>query len=310
MQILSGIQEIGPFAGGVVSIGNFDGVHRGHRVMLKELVRLAEKLNVPAVAITFDPPPVALIAPQRVPPRLTTSERKAELMSELGVDALLVYRTNREFLNLSPAEFFQQVVLDQLQAKGLVEGENFCFGKNRAGNSQLLGEFCQEHQLELKIVSPVLNEGEVISSTGIRYALAQGDFAKGVNWLGKAYGLTGTVVSGAKRGRILGFPTANLDGISTLIPQEGIYAGLSWFDGKPVGAAVHIGKIPTFDDDSVRVEVYLLDFEADLYGQSVSVDLFARIREIKRFDSSESLKLQLQQDVEQVRNLVETRLAE
>lgn len=309
MRIVTDIQQIPEIAGGVVSIGNFDGVHRGHQAMLATLVRMARELQVPAVAMTFDPPPVALIAPGAVPPRLNTVQRKAELMQQLGIDALLVYPTTREFLSLTAAEFFTQIVLRQLAARGLVEGENFCFGKNRAGTSRELQTYCEQQGLRLEILSAVTWQGETISSTRIRQLITAGELDRAVDFLGHPYRLTGTVISGARRGRDLGFPTANLEEIPTLVPAAGVYAGICYREGQAIPAAVHVGTNPTFKEAQQKIEVHLIDHQADLYGQTLSVDLLARCRDVRPFPDSQTLQQQLRQDIDHIRTLIHSKLS-
>jgi len=275
--------------------------------MLSALVAQAGKLNGPSLAMTFDPPPVALISPEKVPPRLSTVERKAELMAKLGVDALLVYPTNRAFLGLTADEFFQQIVLEQLQARGLVEGENFCFGRNRSGTADVLRSYCEQSGLELQIVPPVTAGEVMISSTRIRDSIRNGRVDEAVDLLGHPYQLTGRVVSGAQRGRQLGFPTANLSEVKTLIPAPGVYAGSCNVSGVRLAAAVNIGPNPTFAEQEHKIEIHLIGHNGDLYGQELSVDLFAACRSIQQFDSAESLKLQLEKDIRHIRGLFQQR---
>ncbi|MCA8988357.1 MAG: riboflavin biosynthesis protein RibF [Planctomycetaceae bacterium] len=297
MQIVTDLTSFAPFCGGVVSIGNFDGVHRGHQQILKRLVSRAREKNVPAVAMTFDPPPVALIAPQRVPPRLSTVARKAELMSWLDVDCLLVYPTTREFLSLTAQQFFEQVIGSQLQSCGLVEGPNFFFGKNRSGNIDLLASMTATAGLDFEVVPAQLDEGETISSSGIRQMIAGGQFDRAVSWLGHPYRLTGIVSPGAARGTGIGFPTANLNEILTLVPHPGVYAATTTIEGKSYPAAVHIGGNPTFAEESTKVEVHVIGFQGDLYGRELSIDLTCHLRQVQRFSSVEALQEQLQKDI-------------
>lgn len=304
MQVIRSLDHDFPCRGGVVSIGNFDGVHRGHQAMLRKLVSLAHQRDVPATAMTFDPPPVALIAPEKVPPRLSTVERKAELMEKLGVDCLLVYPTNREFLNLSPEAFFQKIVLQELQACGLVEGPNFFFGKDRSGDVRLLEQMAREEKLAFEVVPAVESDTGVISSSLIRRLIANGEVEEAVTLLGHPYRMTGRVEPGASRGNELGFPTANLGEVETLIPSAGVYAGIARIGGERYAAALNIGSNPTFADEDFKLEVHLLDFERNLYGQELSVDFLASVREIRKFDSPEDLQKQVQQDVTKVRQIV------
>src|SRR5262245_29756639 len=238
MKILREFDEPGAYRGGFVSIGNFDGVHRGHRRMIASLTRRAGLAGVPALVFTFDPHPIALLRPHQAPPPLTTTARKLELLAECRVDGVLVYPTDQALLRLTPREFFDQIVVGKLQAAGLVEGPNFFFGRDRTGTIDTLSEFCASAGLSLEVVPPVAVGGRLVSSTEIRRLIADGHVAQAAELLGSAYGVTGTVVRGAERGRTLGFPTANLEGIRTVLPCDGVYAG--WAQ---IGAASHVAAI-------------------------------------------------------------------
>lgn len=303
MIVLEGFDEPASCRGGILAIGNFDGVHRGHQKMLSVLVERAKTHRVPAIVFTFDPPPVKLLRPEAVPPRLTTLETKRELIEGQGVDCLIAYRTNQKLLDLTPEEFFEQIVIRHLDARGLVEGPNFHFGKDRRGDVHRLAELCQAHGRELNIVEPELSGAEIISSSAIRKLVADGDLDRAVAMLGHPYRLEGRVIAGEKRGRQLGFPTANLGEIETLIPGDGVYAGWGWVEETPHAAAIHIGPNPTFEGKDKKVEAHLLDFSRDLYGETLKIDLVQRIRETKAFPSIETLKLQIENDLAQVRRL-------
>lgn len=307
MELFREFAGIERYRGGVVAIGNFDGVHRGHQQMIATLVSLAQAEGVPSVVLTFDPHPIALLAPGRVPPSLSTLPRKAELLGQCGVDAVIAYPTDLELLNLSPEGFFEQIVCERLNARGLVEGPNFCFGKDRAGDVDTLRLLCEQHGLRLTIVEAVAGDGgAIVSSSGIRRAIADGQLAEAVRLLGHPYRLTGVVETGARRGRQLGFPTANLTGISTLLPRDGVYAGRCSVGGQMYASAVHVGANPTFGEADRKLEVHLLDFSDDLYGTTLSVDLIDRVRDTMRFDDADRLKEQLQKDVATIRQLAAT----
>ncbi len=291
--------------GGVVSIGNFDGVHRGHAALLDGTKALADQIGGPSVAVILDPHPAAILRPDKAPPKLTWIERRAELMSPLGVDALIVCETTREFLNLTAKEFFDLLVVGQLDAEGMVEGPNFFFGRDRGGDVKVLAELCGRHGIELQIADPTESGSQMISSTRIRRLLQEGLIADATELLGSNYRLRGTVATGAKRGREIGFPTANLTEIDVVVPAIGVYAGVATDGGKPHQAAIHIGPNPTFDDDQqVKVEIHLIDFDGDLYGHTLMVDFVARVRDIARFDSPENLVAQLNRDMESVRSIL------
>lgn len=304
MQIITQLDQIASFQGGMLSIGNFDGVHRGHQAMLRELKDQAHKRNVQSVAMTFDPPPVALIAPDRVPPRLSTIARKAELIAEIGIDCLFVYPTSSNFLKLTAQQFFDQIIIQQLKAVGMVEGENFFFGAQRQGNVDLLKQLTLQQEISLRVISEVTASGKMISSTRIRNLISVGEIDEAVQCLGHPYRLSGTVVSGEKRGRELGFPTANLAGIETLIPAEGVYAGSCNHNGHRYPAAINIGGNPTFHSEERKIEVHLVGLDEDLYQQQLSVDLLARCRDIKQFKNRTELQEQLKRDIQTVEQII------
>ncbi len=301
MRLVRGIDDIEICRGGYASIGNFDGVHRGHQAMLNVLTGLARSNRVPAVAVTFDPHPIALLRPEATPPPLTTIEYRAELLGRYGVDVIVVLPTDRQLLALTAEEFFDSVIRSQLRAKGLVEGPNFFFGRNRAGNVTLLRSLCTANNLSFDVVPPVTVDEQLVSSSVIRSLIEAGDIAHTVRLLGHPYRVQGRVGRGAERGRTLSFPTANLTDVATLCPANGVYAAWALVDSRRHSAAVHVGPNPTFGEAARKVEVHLLDFDGDLYGQSLDVDFLDRIRDVKRFESVDDLKAQLARDVAAVR---------
>ncbi len=290
------------FRGGVISIGNFDGVHRGHAALLTELRQCACAVQGPAVAVTFDPPPLRLLHPERFQPALTTLETRAELMRAGGADQVLILRTTAALLHLSAMEFFQQVVRGHLQARGLVEGENFGFGHNREGNVETLRTLCQPTGLSLSIVPPVLTpDGTAISSSRVRTALLRGDMREAADLLGRPYRVSGSVAQGQRRGQTLGFPTANLETVPVLIPGDGVYAVRVPLDSRTWPGAANIGPNPTFGEQARKVEVHLIGFHGDLYGRTLTVDFLARLRDTRPFSGPDQLIEQLRRDVEQAR---------
>ncbi len=289
---------------GVVSIGNFDGVHIGHGTLLRKVDELAKSIDGPSVVIVFDPHPAAILRPEHIPPRLTWIQRRAELLQRHGIDFLLVCKTTKELLNLQAEDFFQWLIVDQLGAKGIVEGPNFFFGKGRGGNVDTLRKLCEQNSIECQIVEPKGGDGgDMISSTRIRQSLADGNLDQANQWLTTPYRIRGIVTKGDQRGRTIGFPTANLNQIDVVVPRDGVYGGIVPIDGKPHQAAIHIGPNPTFSDNQTqKVEVHLLDFDGDLYGQTLLVDFVTRVRDIARFDSVEKLQEQLDRDIATIRN--------
>lgn len=287
-----------------LSIGNFDGVHLGHRSILSRLVELAQSNNCQSVVLTFEPHPIQLLRPEFAPPRLTSLREKSDLILATGVDNVVVYPTDEALLNLTAEEFFQQIVVDHFQAQGLVEGPNFFFGKNRAGNVQSLAELCDTHEMSLNILSPLENSGEMTSSSAIRRAIENGEMRTARNQLGRAYSISGKVIQGDQRGRTIGFPTANLSDVETLIPADGVYAARVKLADKTYSAAVNIGPNPTFGIESKKIEAHLLNFNGDLYGTTLQLEFIQQIRSIQSFNSAEQLKQQINQDLLKVSEIL------
>lgn len=303
MKLLHGFDDPSAYHGAYVSIGNFDGVHRGHRTMIARLIERARQDDVPAVVLTFAPHPIEILRPQFAPPPLTTLERKAQLLGECGVDCVIAYPTDRALLQLTPAEFFQSILLDTLHARGMVEGENFFYGRDRAGNVETLRAACDAAGLSLDVITPVRVGTRVVSSSVIRGLVAEGDVAEAANLLGANYRLRGRVTTGAARGRTIGFPTANLIDVVTEFPRDGVYAGRAHVQNQAYRAAINIGPNPTFAEHQRKFEVHLLDFQGDLYGQVLDIEFITRLRDTRAFSTVHDLIAQLQLDIGQVRTL-------
>ncbi len=289
--------------GGAITIGNFDGVHRGHAVIVDQLKRFASDLSGPAIVFTFDPHPVRILRPEQTPPPLTWTNRKADLLAELGVDAVFAYPTDLDLLQLTYREFFDRIIVQQLGAKAMVEGPNFFFGKGREGNIENLAELCTSSSIQLEIVKPLVETDEFISSSRIRNLIRQGDVDTAREMLTRPYRIRGMVTHGAARGTTIGFPTANLDAIDTLIPAMGVYAGRTYVRGRSHWSAIHIGPNPTFGEELPKVESHLLEFEGSIYGEAIEVDFVSRIRDIQQFESVDQLTDQLKLDVDATRDL-------
>jgi riboflavin kinase / FMN adenylyltransferase len=292
------------FRHSAVAIGNFDGVHVGHARIIERLIRQSRRLGDPAVVLTFDPPPARLLHPQAAPPPLTWTDRKVELLGELGIDFTIAYPTDLALLQLSAREFFDRIVRGRLDARAMVEGENFFFGHGREGNVEMLRQFCTETGVELEIVEPVAVDGQIVSSSRIRGLVAEGRMELVRRMLTRPYRIRGTVVRGAGRGAGLGFPTANLDSVLTLLPAEGIYAGRAWADGALWPAAISLGPNPTFNEGSRKIEVHLIGYRGLLYGRAIEVDFLARLREVVRFESVDQLIAQMDRDIATVQQVV------
>jgi riboflavin kinase/FMN adenylyltransferase len=296
----------------VVTIGEFDGVHRGHQRIVARAAELGRELGLPVVAITFDPHPDEVIRPGSHPPLLSSVRRRAALFAGLGVDALWVVPFTLEFSRVDPDEFVRTVLVEKLHASAVVVGEDFRFGHRARGDVQLLDRLGEKYDYTAEGL-PLLVLGDVtISSTAIRALLAAGDVAEAARLLGRPHRVEGVVVRGHQRGRQLGFPTANVESPPhTAIPADGIYAGwLATLDetGAETNrwpAAISIGTNPTFDGQARTVEAYALDrTDLDLYGLHAAIDFATRLRGTQRFDSIEALVEQMRLDVDEARALL------
>lgn len=287
-----------------MSIGNFDGVHRGHARLVERLRARADEVGGPAVVFTFDPHPVRLLRPAECPPPLTWLERKAELLAGLGVDHVVAYPTDEALLRLSARDFFTLLLRDTLAARALVEGPNFFFGHNREGDVQLLEHLAHEAGMSLDVVEPSSDGGALISSSRIRRLIGhEGQVAAAAGMLTAPYRIRGIVTHGAGRGAALGFPTANLEGVDTLLPAHGVYAGVGRAMGRTEPealwpAAINIGPNPTFHDAAAKLEVHLIGCHEAIYGRPLEVDFLDRLREVRTFDSPQELVARVRRDVE------------
>jgi riboflavin kinase/FMN adenylyltransferase len=293
----------GDCRGGMVSIGNFDGVHRGHAALIAELRRQARADNVQAIALTFDPHPLELLRPGQAPPLLTAPEDRSRLLHELGADHVLVLRVTPEMLALRATEFFARVIQDHLATRALIEGANFGFGRGREGDIETLKRLCEPAGIRLTVVPPVVLDGIEVSSSRVRSLLTDGAVREAATLLGRPYRLHGTVGSGQRRGQNLGFPTANLEHLLTLAPGDGVYAVRVPYRGEIWPGAANVGPNPTFGENARKVEVHLIGFQGDLYGQPLAVDFVARLRDTRSFAGIEELVAQLGRDIEEAREI-------
>jgi riboflavin kinase/FMN adenylyltransferase len=312
VQRWQGLGEVpGDWGRSAVTIGVFDGVHRGHHRIVARAAEVAATDRLPLVVVTFDPHPDEVIRPGSHPPLLCTLRRRAQLLSELGADAVCVLEFTLDFSRLSPDEFVHAVLADRLHARRVVVGENFRFGHRAAGDVALLAELGEKYDFAAEGVPLLTEDGIRISSSLIRDRLAAGDVAGAAHYLGRPHRVEGTVVRGAQRGRTLGIPTANLETPPyPAIPADGVYAGwLASLDEHGLEtqrwpAAISVGTNPTFDGQHRVVEAYALDRDdLDLYGVHVAVDFTARLRGMVRFESVTALIAQMRLDVDQARAL-------
>ncbi len=295
MQVIRGHQHAPAWTGAAVAIGNFDGVHAGHRA----LVRRARELGSPAVVLTFDPHPTAVLAPDRMADQLTSLPRRIELLGEAGADAVVVEPFTRALASLSPEAFVDDIVLGGLHARAVVVGYDFRYGKARAGTTETLRAHAARVGVAVDVIAPVVVDGEVASSTQVRVHLRAGELEAAEHLLGRRWDVDGVVVHGAKRGRAIGIPTANIQPDSDLPVRAGIYAvTLAVASAAPMPAVASLGTNPTFVDKGALVlEVHVLDFDGDLYDQRVRTTFFARLRDEARFESVDELVAQIHRDI-------------
>ncbi len=286
----------------VVTIGVFDGVHRGHAQLISRAVQRARELDVPAVLLTFDPHPSEVVRPGSHPAQLTTLRRRAELAEQLGVDVFCVLPFTVELSRMPPAEFVHELLVERLHVATVVVGENFTFGHKAAGDVDLLCTLGRRFGFTTE-GADLLSQGEVtFSSTYIRSCIDAGDVAAAAEALGRPHRVEGIVVRGDRRGSELGYPTANLSTPRySAIPADGVYACRFVHRGRELAAAVSVGTNPTFSGRERRVEAFVLDLDEDLYGEQVALDFVARLRGMERFESTAELVTQMDDDVARTR---------
>ncbi len=291
----------------LLTIGVFDGVHLGHRYLISQLKELARKQGLASGVVTFRQHPQKVLSPQTRLPFLTDLAQRTKLLEDEGVEVIIPLSFTHELASLSPRQFLG-LLEKHLRMRGLVIGPDFALGQNREGDTATLRQLGQEMGFSITVVPPLIRNGEVVSSTAIRKALAEGDMKRVQNLVGRPFRLHGRVTTGARRGTGLGFPTANLDtSPQQALPAEGVYVSQAHIDGQAYPAMTNIGQRPTFGGGERLVEVYLLDYHGDLYGQELAVDIIERLRDEKKFDTPEELKKQIAEDVKQGKAILKTR---
>ncbi len=290
----------------VMTIGTFDGLHRGHRKVIGKIRDRAKTVGKKSLLLTFRPHPLSVLSPQQAPLLLATYEEKRTMLAECGLDYVVFLDFDSDLASCDPESFVKDILVKRLGLSELVVGYDHRFGRERAGDADLLNLLGSDLGFSVEVMLPVQSNGNPISSSLIRKAIACGDVRSAKEYLGKPYALIGNVVTGKKRGRELGFPTANIevrDGIREmkLIPLEGVYAVSAEVDSERYMGALHIGPRPTFQEAEKVVELHLLDFSRDIYGKEVRVEFVEHIREILLFDSVSGLVSQMRKDVERVR---------
>ena len=290
-----------------LAIGNFDGVHLGHQALVRATVEQARRQAGTAMVLTFDPHPVRVLAPERAPRALMTLEQRAELLSALGIEVVAVLGFDADVAALDPEQFVRAILVRTLEARSVVVGERFRFGRGRAGDVSLLARLGDECGFNVRAHPVVVEEGEPVSSSRIRELLALGDVQGAARLLGRAFFVDGTVVRGDGRGRLIGIPTANLETRNETLPAPGVYAGFAHIasGGERWPAVVNLGERPTFAGSGLRLEAHLLDYDGELYGRELRLEFTRRLRDERRFGSAAELVEQIRRDVADARASLE-----
>ncbi len=301
MQIIRNIQNLKPHHHGcVATIGNFDGVHLGHQAVLGQLAEKADELCLPLTVVTFEPQPQEVFRPEQAPPRLTRFREKVQALRRYAVDRVLVLRFNKQFSQQSAADFIQNLLVNGLGVKYLVVGDDFCFGKDRSGDFAMLQAAGVEQGFEVVNMHTFALDEKRVSSTRVREALGAGDLNAAEKLLGRIYRMSGRVAHGDKKGRTIGFPTANIHLHRINTPLRGVFAvELFGIEGEPLPGVANLGTRPTVGGMKTLLEVHLFDFEGDIYGAHVHVNFLRKLRDERRFDSFDELKAQILVDAEQ-----------
>ena len=291
----------------VLTIGNFDGVHRGHLALFDKVKARAKAIGGQSAVMTFEPHPLKVVKPGNGPRLITPTDQKLELIWKAGVEALICLPFNTEFAAVSAQDFVQVILVDSIGIKEIVVGYDYTFGHNREGNIPLLQRMGEDLGFKVHIVGPVQIGDTLVSSTSIRRLVQEGHLQEAKRLLGRNYQIHGTVMRGQNRGaRLLGFPTANLELVDELFPKAGVYAVTVIIDGKSYQGVTNIGYNPTFGQNRLTIETHVLDFSEDLLGKTIKVNFVERLRDEKPFPDVQALSEQIRQDIQDARKLLNT----
>ncbi len=311
MEVLSGVDDIvRPLKNPVITIGNFDGVHRGHQALFNRVKEWARELDGQSVVITFNPHPLEVLFPSKNIPFITSHDRKLELIEACGIDAVIVLPFNEEFSRIPAREFVADILVGRIGVKAIVVGHDYRFGHSREGDIDFLIALGREYGFEVETVAGIRINDTVVSSTVIRQLILKGKMEEAGRLLGRLYEITGTVVTGRQRGaRLLGFPTANIRMSSQASPRTGVYVVQAEVNGRIYGGAANLGYNPTFGDTDFSLEVHLFDFNQDIYGMPITVRFLDRLRDEMRFAGPEDLMEQIRRDVARAKEILAQRSA-
>jgi len=283
--------------GSALAIGNFDGLHKGHRAILKQLVQKARKLRIPAVVYTFEPHPVRILAPKIAPPLINTLRQKLELLEETGIDMVIVEPFTRTFSHISATDFFSQILQKHLNSRYIIVGYDFTFGKKREGNIETLEILGHQNDIQIKIVKAQMIGDTLPSSSLVRKLLTGGKVSEANRLLQRDYFMDGTIISGKSRGKKMGYPTANLESENELLLKTGVYVTTAQVGKKRYSAVTNIGSNPTFGKSKISIETFILSGKHALYGKKVRLFFHQYLREEKNFSSADKLIQQISKDI-------------
>lgn len=307
MKIIRGLKNLkdGINGGSILTIGIFDGVHIGHRKIIREVVRRAKVLKAKSVVLTFDPHPSKILDPKGKVPSLASLEHRIRLIDSLGVDYLIILAFTRSLAAISPERFVKNILMRKLALKEIFVGENFYFGKGARASIKTLSMLSEDLGFKVRIIKPVRTDGHIISSTLIRRLIVNGAFSKASKFLGRPVSILGTVVKGLRRGRILGYPTANINPHHEAIPPSGVYAVKVKFKDRFLKGVLNIGVRPTFYKNTEAVEptieVHIFDFDRKIYGDDLEIIFIKKLRDERKFKNRDNLVFQIRRDEEMAR---------
>ena len=306
MEVFNGIEGIKhPFKNPVLTIGNFDGVHRGHRALFEKVKHWADELEGESLVVTFDPHPLKVLRPGNGPDLITIHERKLELIGDCGIDAVLVIPFTKEFALISAEEFVTGILVGRIGVKGIVVGYDYRFGNGREGDIDYLKGIGAEKGFRVEVVSGINIDDTVVSSTIIRKLIREGEIVEANHLLGRPYEVSGIVVPGRQRGgKLIGFPTANVGMAGQAPPKQGVYAVEAVVENRPCKGAANLGFNPTFGDTDLSLEVHIFDFSDNIYGKPITVRFIERLRDEIKFAGVEELTTQIRKDVEEAKKIL------
>lgn len=308
MQVFHGLEVVeGKLKNPAITIGNFDGVHRGHQALFQKVKQWAEQLNGQSAVMTFDPHPLQVLFPKKAPTFITSHSKKLDLIAACGIDATIVIPFDHEFSQMSAREFVEIVLVEKIGVKAIIVGHDYRFGHSREGNIAFLRQLGDQHGFKVDTVSGIKINDTVVSSTAIRHMIVSGDISKANKLLGRYFEVSGAVIAGRKRGITLGFPTANIRMPALTSPRTGVYAIEAEVDGKTYGGAANLGYNPTFGDTDLSLEAHLFDFNQDIYGKQITIRFIDRLRDELRFSGADELAVQIGKDVEDAKKILKNR---